>query len=109
MESMNNPIRVHGSGLFWKARDREDLAMTYKQVAELFGTFRKASTWPTKNPRLFHFHRDGGEEYTVDLYEDDGKARYLRVPLGEVREYVEPTGETDSKNVYFRLKGRGRK
>jgi hypothetical protein len=83
--------------------------MTHEQVTELFGRFKKASTWPTKNPRLFHFHRDGGEEYTVDLYGDDGRARYLRVPLDEVQEYVEPTGETDSKNVYFRLKSRYRK
>jgi len=83
--------------------------MTYEQVTELFGRFKRASTWPTENPRLFHFHRDGGEEYTVDLHEDDGRARYLRVPFDELREYVEPTSETDSKNVYFRLKSPGRK
>jgi hypothetical protein len=83
--------------------------MTYEQVTELFERFREASTWPTKNPRLFHFHREGGREYTVDLYEDDGKARYIRVPFDEIREYVEPTGERDSKNVYFRLKSRSRK
>jgi hypothetical protein len=44
--------------------------MTHEQVTKLFGRFRKASTWPTKNPRVFHFHRDSGGEYTVDLYED---------------------------------------
>jgi hypothetical protein len=82
--------------------------MTHEQVAELFRRFKKASTWPTNKPTLFLFHRDGGEEYTVDLYDDDGKARYLRVPLDELREYVEPTGETDSKNIYFRLKNPGR-
>jgi hypothetical protein len=80
--------------------------MTHEQVTELFGRFKKASTWPTKNPRLFYFHRDGGEEYTVDLYEDDGKARYLRVPVDEVGDHVESTGEVDSKNVYYRLKSR---
>ena len=84
--------------------------MTYEQVAELFRRFKTASVWPeSKNPRVFLFHRDGGEEYTVDLYEDDGKARYLRVPFDEIREYVEPTGETGPKDRYFRLKGRGRK
>jgi hypothetical protein len=83
--------------------------MTREKVAELFGRFEKSSTWPTKNPRLFHFHRDGGEEYIVDLYEDDGKARYLRVPLDEVRDYIERTGEADSQNVYYRLKIRDRK
>ena len=82
--------------------------MTRQKVAELFGRFEKASTWPTKNPRVFHFHRDGGEEHTVDLYEDDGKARYLRVRVGEVRDYIERTGEVDSKNVYYRLKIRTR-
>jgi len=88
---------------------RGELTMTYEQVTQLFGRFKKASTWPTKTPRLFHFHRDGGEEYTVDLYEDDGKARYLRVPVDEVRDHVERTGEVDSKNVYYRLKRRDRK
>jgi hypothetical protein len=78
--------------------------MTYEQVAELFGRFNTASAWPGNNPRLFHFHRDGGEERTVDLYEDDGRARYLRVALDEVRDHVEPTGQTDSKNVYYQLR-----
>ena len=88
---------------------RGSLTMTFEQVTKLFGRFRNASTWPTKNPRLFHFHRDGGEEYTVDLYEDDGKARYLRLPIDEVRDHVERTGEVDSKSVYYRLKSGGRK
>jgi len=83
--------------------------MTYEQVTELFRRFKKASTWPTNKPRSFLFHREGGEEYTVDLYDDDGTARYLRVPMDEVREYVEPTGDTEPKNVYFRLKNPGRK
>ena len=84
--------------------------MTYEQVAELFRRFKTASVWPeSKNPRKFLFHRDGGEEYTVDLYEDDGKARYLRVPFEEVREYVEPTGKTGPKDKYFQLKSRDRK
>jgi hypothetical protein len=88
----------------------ENPTMTHDQVAELFKRFKTASVWPeSKNPRVFIFHRDGGEEYTVDLYEDDGKARYLRLPLVEVREYVEPTGRRDSKNAYFRLKNRNRK
>ena len=34
--------------------------MTYAQVATLFGRFHTASTWPGTNPRVFHFHRDGG-------------------------------------------------
>ena len=83
--------------------------MTYEQVSKLFGRFEKASTWPTKNPWAFHFHRDGGEERTIALYEDDGKARYLRVTLDEVRDYIERTGERDSKNVYYQLKGRDRR
>ena len=79
--------------------------MTYKQVAELFGRFKTASVWPeSKNPRIFLFHRDGGEEYTRWLYEDDGRARYLRVSINEVRDHVERTGEVDSKNVYYRLR-----
>lgn len=78
--------------------------MTYAQVATLFGRFHTASTWPGTNPRVFHFHRDGGGEYTVDLSADDGKARYLRVPFDEVYLHVERTGVTDSKNVYYRLK-----
>jgi hypothetical protein len=78
--------------------------MTYKQAADLFTKFQRASTWPTKNPRVFHFHRNGGEEYTVDLSEDDGKARYLRIPFSEIQEYVKRSGETDSQNIYFRLK-----
>lgn len=78
--------------------------MTYEQVAELFGRFTTASSWPSNNPRVFLFHRDGGEECTVDLYEDDGRARYLRVPLDEVRDHIERTGEVDSQNVYYRLR-----
>lgn len=78
--------------------------MTYEQVAELFTRFEKASTWPTENPRLFHFHRHGGAEYTVDLFCDAGRARYLRLPLEEVREHVERTGEVDAKNVYYQLR-----
>jgi hypothetical protein len=80
--------------------------MTYEQVAELFERYEMASTWPTRNPRLFHFHRDGGEERTANLYEDDGTARYLRVPINEVRDHVERTGGVDSKNVYYRLRTR---
>jgi hypothetical protein len=83
--------------------------MTNEQVTELFGRFDKASTWPTKNPRVFIFHREGGEEYTRDLYEDDGKARFLRVPFEEVYKYVEPNGEADSQNVYYQLKSRDRR
>jgi hypothetical protein len=83
--------------------------MTRNQVAELFGRFDKASTWPSNSPRVFLFHREGGEEYTIDLYEDDGKARYLRVPIDEVRDHVEQSGEVDSQNVYYRLKGLGRR
>ena len=78
--------------------------MTYDRVARLFTKFRKASTWPTNNPRVFHFHRNGGAEYTVDLLMDDGKARYLRVLFEDVCDHVERTGRTDSKNVYYRLK-----
>src|SRR6266853_3594382 len=72
-----------------KESDRRKLkTMTYKQAAQLFRQFGKGSTWPGTNPRVFHFHRDGGGEYTVDLYEDDGKARYLRVLFSEVRPHV---------------------
>ena len=78
-------------------------------MAKLSGRFKTASTWDTKNPRVFLFHREGGEEHTKKLSEDDGKARYLSVPLEEVREYVEPTGETAPKTVYFRLKRQNRK
>lgn len=78
--------------------------MRYRQVAQLFGRFDKASTWPTSSPRVFHFHRDGGQEYTIDLCDDDGKARYLRVPIEAVREHVEPSGQRDFKNIYYRLK-----
>jgi len=78
--------------------------MTYQQVEQLFRKFRKGSTWPGDSPRVFCFHRDGGEEYTVDLNDDDGKARYLRVLFSDVRPNVEQTGETDSQNVYYRLK-----
>jgi hypothetical protein len=85
--------------------------MTYAETEELFQRYNRASTWPTKGPRgprLFHFHRDGGEERTVDLQEDDGRARYLRVPLNEVYDHVERAGGDDSKNVYYRLRSRGR-
>ena len=78
--------------------------MTHREVASLFGRFDNASTWPTKNPRVFHFHRDGGAEYTVDLSVDDGKARYLRVLFKEVCDHVERSGRQDSKNVYYKLK-----
>lgn len=78
--------------------------MTYQQVAELFGRFNTASAWPSNNPRVFLFHRNGGEERTVDLYEDDGLARYLRVPLEQVRDHIEQTGEVDSQNAYYRLR-----
>lgn len=80
--------------------------MTRAEVAELFRRFPIASTWPrsrSKNPRVFHFHRPGGEPRTVNLDEDDGKARYLRVPLAEVYPHVEPTGEENSLDRYFRL------
>jgi len=79
--------------------------MTRQQVAELFRRFPVASTWPRKNPRVFHFHRVGGEARTVRLDEDDGKARDLRVPLKEVYSHVERTGEEDWANVYYRLAG----
>jgi len=78
--------------------------MTHAQVAELFERFNTASTWPSNDPRVFLFHRDGGEERTVDLSEDDGLARYLRVPIEEVRDHIEQTGEVNSQNVYYRLR-----
>ena len=34
------------------------------------------------------------------------RARFLRVPINEVRDYIERTGEVDSKNVYYRLRSR---
>lgn len=82
-----------------------ELTMTYQQVAQLFERFPIASTWSdSENPRVFLFHREPGEEYTVDLSFDDGRARYLRVPFDQVSEHVEPTGETISKTRYYRLR-----
>jgi hypothetical protein len=79
--------------------------MTYEQVAELFSKYEKASTWPSANPERFYFWVRGRAGYGVAyLPRDDGKARYLWVPIDEVREHVEPTGRTDSENIYYRLK-----
>lgn len=80
--------------------------MTYQQVAELFGKFEKASTWSTSaNPERFYFWVSGRRGHDVaHLSKDDGKVRYLWVPLDEVRDHVEATGQTDAYNVYYRLK-----
>jgi hypothetical protein len=81
--------------------------MTYEQAAELFSRYDRASIWRDRqNPTAFIFHRDGGEERTLGVYEDDGRARYLRVSFSAIREYVEPTGETGPKDVYYRLRRR---
>lgn len=79
--------------------------MTYKQVAELFERYEKASTWPKANPERCYFWVSGrGGHHVAYLPQDDGKARYLWVPIEEVRDHVEPTGWTDAENVYYRLK-----
>jgi hypothetical protein len=82
--------------------------MTYEQAAELFTRYDRASIWRhVQNPRVFVFHRDGGAERTLGVYEDDGLARYLTVSFSAIREYVEPTGEPDGpKDVYYRLRRR---
>lgn len=79
--------------------------MTYEQVAELVGKYEKASTWPSSNPERFFFWVRGRVGHrTAYLSKDDGVARYLWVPMDEVRDHVQPTGETDSENIYYRLK-----
>ena len=79
--------------------------MTREKVAELFGRFEKASTWGSANPKRFYFWARGRMSENVrHLGEDDGKARYLWVPFEDVRDHVEPTGQTDSQNKYYRLK-----
>jgi len=78
--------------------------MTYEQVAELFRRFPIASTWPGDNPKVFIFQREGGEERTLDLAQDDGRVRYLRVLFGEVCDHIEPTGHENSQNVYYQLR-----
>jgi len=81
-------------------------SMTYEQVAELFRKHEKASTWPTgKNAQRFFFWVRGRAGHkTCYLGKDDGQARYLWVPIEEVIDHVEPTGNTDSENIYYRLK-----
>jgi hypothetical protein len=81
--------------------------MTYDEVAKLFGNpkYEKASTWPGQNAQRFFFWVRGRTGHkTKHLAKDDGKARYLWVPIEEVIDHVEPTGHTDSENVYYRLK-----
>ncbi len=79
--------------------------MTYDEVAKLFNKYEKASTWPGKNAQRFFFWVSGRAGHrTGYLGKDDGKARYLWVPIEEVIDHVEPTGHTDSENVYYRLK-----
>lgn len=79
--------------------------MTYDEVAKLFSKYEKASTWPGKNALRFFFWVNGRAGHrTAYLGKDDGKARYLWVPIEEVIDHVEPTGHTDSENVYYRLK-----
>lgn len=78
--------------------------MRYEQAAELFTRFPEASTWDSENPEVFLFHRAGGEERTVSLARDDGRARYLRVLFDEVRDHVERTGVVRPKTVYYRLR-----
>ena len=79
--------------------------MTDEQVAELFKKYGKASTWSTStNPERFYFWDNGRQGHsTAYLYKDDGIARYLWVLIDEVHEHVEPTGRTDSENIYYRL------
>lgn len=80
--------------------------MTYEEVARLFSDHEKASTWRNpKNPQRFYFWKRGRTGHRVAyLHKDDGKARYLWVPIEEVLEHVEPTGQNDSENIYYRLK-----
>jgi hypothetical protein len=79
--------------------------MTYEQVAELFSRYERASTWPRTNPEQFYFWVSGcGSERVAYLNRDDGNARYLWLPIDEVRDHVEPTGETDPENIYYRLR-----
>jgi hypothetical protein len=79
--------------------------MTHDEVAQLFREHEKASTWPSANPERFFFWKRGRYGHrTAYLRKDDGVARYLWVPIDEVREHVEPTGEKDSENIYYRLK-----
>jgi hypothetical protein len=84
--------------------------MTYDQVAELYRRNEKASIWPSANPERFYFWVSGrGTERVAYLYRDDGNARYLWLPIDEVRDHVEPTVEADSQNVYYRLRSRDRR
>ncbi len=79
--------------------------MTHEEVAQLFREHEKASTWPSTNPERFFFWKRGRSGHdTAPLRADDGVTRYLWVPLEEVRDHVEPTGEEDSDNIYYRLK-----
>ena len=84
-----------------------DRSMTYEEVARLFAKYQKASTWPGTNAQRFFFWVSGRAGHrTCYLGKDDGKARYLWVPIEEVIDHVEPTGHTDSENTYYRLKKR---
>ena len=79
--------------------------MTYEDVARLFDRYEKASTWPGTNAlRFFFWVRGRAGHKTAYLGKDDGKAKYLWVPIEEVIDHVEPTGHADSENVYYRLK-----
>ena len=79
--------------------------MTHEEVAQLFREHEKASTWPSTNPERSYFWKRGRNGHrTAQLRADDGVARYLWVPIDEVREHVERTREMDSENIYYRLK-----
>lgn len=81
--------------------------MTYEEVAALFAKYEKASTWPSNAQRFYFWVRGRTGHKTCYRGKDDGKARYLWVPIEEVIDHVEPTGHTDSENVYYRLKRKG--
>jgi hypothetical protein len=79
--------------------------MTYEQVAEQFGRSESASTWTQPGSWKFFFNiRGRSNGLSRYLPEDDGQAQHLWVHIAEVRDHVEPTGVSDSQNIYYRLR-----
>jgi hypothetical protein len=79
--------------------------MTYEQVAEQFARSDSASTWGKPDSFKFFFNiRGRSNGLSRYLPDDDGHAQHLWVHIAEVRDHIEPTGEEDSQNTYYRLR-----
>lgn len=79
--------------------------MTYEQVAQLFAQFKRASTWPSAKPQYIYFDRGRkvtGWVASTDI--SDTTAKYYKVPFVEVQQHIELTGETNSENVFYKLR-----